>query len=103
MATLKMQNVTKQFGRNVIAVKDFNLEVQEKEFLVGNVREHSFQYMWDHSTIFSSLRNLSVNACRTCSRFEVCRGGCPAMAFHTYHSIHMPDPECLVNLRKMAV
>ena len=34
MATLRMQNVTKQFGRNVIAVKDFNLEVEEKEFLV---------------------------------------------------------------------
>jgi multiple sugar transport system ATP-binding protein len=34
MATLTMKNVTKQFGRNVIAVKDFNLEVQEKEFLV---------------------------------------------------------------------
>jgi len=29
-----MENVTKQFGRNVIAVKDFNLEVAEKEFLV---------------------------------------------------------------------
>jgi multiple sugar transport system ATP-binding protein len=34
MATLRMQNVTKQFGRNVIAVKEFNLEVNEKEFLV---------------------------------------------------------------------
>ncbi len=34
MATLTMQNVTKQFGRKVIAVKDFNLEVQDKEFLV---------------------------------------------------------------------
>jgi multiple sugar transport system ATP-binding protein len=29
-----MQNVTKQFGRKVIAVKEFNLEVQDKEFLV---------------------------------------------------------------------
>jgi multiple sugar transport system ATP-binding protein len=29
-----MQNVTKRFGRNVIAVKEFNLEVQDKEFLV---------------------------------------------------------------------
>ena len=29
-----MRNVTKQFGRNVIAVKDFNLEVEDKEFLV---------------------------------------------------------------------
>jgi multiple sugar transport system ATP-binding protein len=34
MATLTMKNVTKKFGRNVIAVKDFNLEVKEKEFLV---------------------------------------------------------------------
>jgi len=29
-----MKNVTKQFGRKVLAVKDFNLEVQDKEFLV---------------------------------------------------------------------
>lgn len=34
MATLTMKNVTKRFGRNVIAVKEFDLEVQEKEFLV---------------------------------------------------------------------
>ena len=34
MATLTMKNVTKIFGRNVIAVKDFNLEVKEREFLV---------------------------------------------------------------------
>jgi len=34
MATLTMKNVTKIFGRNVIAVKEFNLEVKEKEFLV---------------------------------------------------------------------
>jgi len=34
MATLEMRNVTKQFSRNVIAVKDFNLEVEDKEFLV---------------------------------------------------------------------
>ena len=34
MATLEMKNVTKQFGRKVIAVKDFNLEVADREFLV---------------------------------------------------------------------
>ena len=34
MATLTMQNVTKKFGRSVIAVKEFNLEVKEREFLV---------------------------------------------------------------------
>ena len=34
MATLEMRDVTKQFSRKVIAVKDFNLEVADKEFLV---------------------------------------------------------------------
>jgi len=34
MATLTMQNITKKFGRKVFAVKDFNLEVEDKEFLV---------------------------------------------------------------------
>jgi len=34
MATLEMRNVTKQFNRKVIAVKDFNLKVADREFLV---------------------------------------------------------------------
>jgi multiple sugar transport system ATP-binding protein len=34
MATLTFENVTKQFGRKVIAVNNFNLEVKDKEFLV---------------------------------------------------------------------
>ena len=76
--------------------------LQERPFLVGNVRKDSFQQMWDNSMVFSNLRNLNVDTCQTCSRFEVCRGGCPAMAFHTYNDIHMPDPECLVNLKDMA-
>jgi multiple sugar transport system ATP-binding protein len=34
MATLTMKNVTKRFSRKVIAVKNFDLKVQDKEFLV---------------------------------------------------------------------
>jgi multiple sugar transport system ATP-binding protein len=34
MATLTMQKVTKRFGRSVIAVKEFDLQVKEREFLV---------------------------------------------------------------------
>lgn len=34
MATLTLKNVTKQFGRSVIAVKNFSLEVHDGEFLV---------------------------------------------------------------------
>jgi mycofactocin radical SAM maturase len=76
--------------------------MQEKPFLVGNVLTASFKDMWDHSPVFLQLRNLNVESCRTCSRFEACRGGCPAMAFHTYDDIAMPDPECLVNLKTAA-
>ena len=34
MATLTFENVTKQFGRKVVAVKDFSLHVDDGEFLV---------------------------------------------------------------------
>lgn len=34
MATLTLENVTKKFGKKIIAVKNFNLEVQDREFLV---------------------------------------------------------------------
>ncbi len=34
MATLTLKNVTKQFGKKVIAVNNFSLEVQDREFLV---------------------------------------------------------------------
>jgi multiple sugar transport system ATP-binding protein len=34
MATLELQHVTKRFGRSVVAVKDFSLEVPDREFLV---------------------------------------------------------------------
>lgn len=72
--------------------------LQEPPFLTGNIRERLFKYLWDHSPIFHGLRNLNIQSCQNCYRFEVCRGGCPAMAYHTYNDISMPDPECLVNL-----
>jgi mycofactocin radical SAM maturase len=76
--------------------------MQAKPFLVGNVLSARFKVMWDHAPLFLQLRNLNVESCQTCSRFEACRGGCPAMAFHTYDDIAMPDPECLVNLKTAA-
>jgi mycofactocin radical SAM maturase len=76
--------------------------MQEAPFLAGNIRKARFKDMWDRSPVFHRLRSLKVESCQTCSRFESCRGGCPAMAFHTYKDINMPDPECLVNLRSAA-
>ncbi|CAB1063256.1 Mycofactocin radical SAM maturase [Olavius sp. associated proteobacterium Delta 1] len=76
--------------------------MQERNFLAGNVRTSNFKNIWQRAPVFSQLRNLNVESCQTCSRFEVCRGGCPAVAYHTYHDIAMPDPECLVNLKSAA-
>jgi mycofactocin radical SAM maturase len=76
--------------------------MQEQTFLAGNLRNSSFKDIWDRALIFHQLRNLNVESCHTCYRFEACRGGCPAVAFHTYHDIAMPDPECLVNLKGAA-
>lgn len=76
--------------------------MQEEIFLAGNLRTSSFKGIWDHAPMFFQLRNLNVQSCQTCRRFEVCRGGCPAVAFHTHREIVMPDPECLVNLKRVA-
>ena len=73
--------------------------LQEPPFLSGNVREESFKNIWSNSPVFKQFRNINVKSCVDCYRFEACRGGCPAMAYHTYHDINMPDPECLVNLK----
>jgi mycofactocin radical SAM maturase len=73
--------------------------LQEPPFLSGNVREESFKHIWDNSQVFRQFRNINVKSCVDCYRFDACRGGCPAMAYHTYHDINMPDPECLVNLQ----
>jgi mycofactocin radical SAM maturase len=74
--------------------------LQERPFFAGNIRENVFKDLWDHSQIFREFRNLDVRSCLNCYRFEICRGGCPAMAYHTYNDISMPDPECLVNLKR---
>jgi mycofactocin radical SAM maturase len=72
--------------------------LQEPSFLAGNIRKQGLKEIWDHAPVFHRLRRLDVKACGTCLRFEYCRGGCPAMAYHTYSDISMPDPECLMNL-----
>ena len=74
--------------------------LQESPFLVGSVRENALKDLWDNSLVFSRYRNLDVKSCLSCFRFETCRGGCPAMAYHTYHDISLPDPECLVNIQR---
>ncbi len=76
--------------------------LQEEPFLVGNIRDSSFKDLWDSSPVFNRFRSLDVKSCMDCTRFDSCRGGCPAVAYHTFDDISMPDPECLVNLQTAA-
>ncbi len=73
--------------------------LQEAPFLAGNIRDRAFKSLWDNARVFITFRTLDVKSCLDCTRFDICRGGCPAMAYHTYNDISLPDPECLMNLR----
>ena len=76
--------------------------LQEEPFLAGDLRERPFRSLWRDSAVLRRFRELDVLSCMSCYRFEICRGGCPAVAYHTYHDLSMPDPECLVSLKQGA-
>jgi mycofactocin radical SAM maturase len=75
--------------------------LQEGPFRAGNVLRQPLSILWHRSPVLRQFRNLDVGSCQACVRYEDCRGGCPAMAYHTYNDIRKPDPECLVNLRAL--
>jgi len=68
-----------------------------QEFLAGNVRDPGgFHHVWQHSALFADLRRPQTGgACRSCSAFDVCRGGCMAAKFFTGLPLDGPDPECV--------
>jgi mycofactocin biosynthetic radical S-adenosylmethionine protein MftC len=66
-------------------------------FLAGNVRAPGgFRHVWQHSELFAELRRPQTGgACRSCSAFDSCRGGCMAAKFFTGLPLDGPDPECV--------
>jgi mycofactocin radical SAM maturase len=76
--------------------------LQEAEFWSGNLRETPFKEIWDDSPVFKRLRTLEPDACKKCPRFNICHGGCPAVAYFVNRDLNKADPECMVNWRKAA-
>ena len=74
--------------------------LQEGEFRAGNIRDASLEETWLNSSILNHFRTLEVHSCEWCYRFETCRGGCPAIAYHTSNDLSSPDPECLQCIKK---
>jgi mycofactocin radical SAM maturase len=71
--------------------------MQDTPFCGGNLRETPFKDIWDNAAAFKYFRQLEPKACQSCSRFEKCRGGCPAVAYFTSRDLNNSDPECLIN------
>jgi mycofactocin biosynthetic radical S-adenosylmethionine protein MftC len=71
--------------------------LQESEFCGGSLKETSLQEIWDKSAVFINFRQLEPASCVRCPRFNICRGGCPAVAYFVRKDLDSADPECLVN------
>lgn len=71
--------------------------LQEDEFCAGRLPAANFQDLWHNSPVFQSFRQLEIKSCESCFRFDMCHGGCPAIAYHTQRKLGVPDPGCLMN------
>ena len=71
--------------------------LQEPEFCAGKLPEEDFATIWKTSPVFASFRQLEIRSCESCHRFDLCHGGCPAIAYHTQRKLGLPDPGCLAN------
>ena len=74
--------------------------LQEAEFLAGKLPQDSFDAVWQNSAVFQSFRQLEIKSCENCYRFDLCHGGCPAIAYHTQRKLGIADPGCLANCVK---
>lgn len=71
--------------------------LQEPEFCAGKLPGEDFGAIWNTSPVFASFRQLEIKSCESCHRFDMCHGGCPAIAYHTQRKLGLPDPGCLAN------
>lgn len=62
---------------------------------VGNVRETSFENIWENSDIFKKLRNYEnyKGACGKCEHIDIC-GGCRARAYYYQGDFLAGEPWC---------
>lgn len=75
------------------------------QFLAGNVRDPGgFETVWRTSELFTQLRQpQSGGACRSCSAYDSCQGGCMAAKFFTGLPLDGPDPECVYGHAELAL
>lgn len=67
----------------------------DPSLIAGNVRETPLSRLWREADLFNRIRTDRPGACRDCSGYEKCLGGCRGASFLAYGSWDMPDPECV--------
>jgi heme b synthase len=82
----------------VIALIDVNGNVLPCSYFpqfAGNVKEKSFQEIWEKSELFEKLRDFKgyKNKCGSCEYINVC-GGCRARAYSIYGDYLEEEPFC---------
>jgi mycofactocin radical SAM maturase len=74
--------------------------LQEESFNAGNITREPLGSIWRDAPVFTTLREIRIESCKSCVRFNVCHGGCPAVAFFLTRSLNRPDPECMMSLQR---
>jgi mycofactocin radical SAM maturase len=74
----------------------------DEQFRGGSIIRESLGEIWRHSAAFNAIRAIRVEACESCTRFSLCHGGCPAVAYFLSKSLDHPDPECLASFQREA-
>lgn len=67
------------------------------DFCLGNVREQPLVTILDHSQVLAALKAFNigdVNECRGCAWKYVCSGGCRAVSYDTYGTLHSKSAFC---------
>lgn len=64
--------------------------------IAGNVRETPLSRLWREGDLLNRTRTDRPEACRDCSAYDRCFGGCRGASFLAYGSWDMPDPECVL-------
>lgn len=66
------------------------------EFRLGNILVDDFEAIWQNP-ILNHFRSFKTNKCpqTSCSLFQSCHGGCPAISYIFYNELNAPDPRCV--------
>lgn len=75
------------------------------DFPIGNILNHSLQYLWSEASVLKTLRSLRKQdfhePCRSCSYSpKSCRGGCRAAAYLEFGDFYSVDPTCFQSIIK---